>query len=73
MIKKVTIIRGVIGENKEVDYFKIMIPREYKITKDLKIKSDSNCYFRCEVELDSINKKRVFAMSNPIWLSPNIN
>ena len=73
MIKKITIIKGVIGENKEVDYFTIMNPREYKLIKDFKINSDSNCYFRCEVELDSINEKRIFAMSNPIWLSPNIN
>ena len=73
MIKKITIIKGVIGENKEVDYFTIMNPREYKLIKDFEINSDSNCYFRCEVELDSINEKRIFAMSNPIWLSPNIN
>ena len=50
-----------------------MNPREYKLIRDFKINSDSNCYFRCEVELNSHNEKRIFAMSNPIWLSPNIN
>ena len=73
MIKKITIIKGGRGENKEIEYLTIKNPREYKLIKDFKINSDSNCYFRCEVELDSINEKRIFAMSNPIWLSPNIN
>ena len=73
MIKKMTIIKGVIGEKKEIDYFTIMNSREYKLIKDFEIKSDSNCYFRFEVELDSNNEKRIFAMSNPIWLSPDIN
>ena len=68
-----TIIKGVIGEKKEIDYFRIMNSREYKLIKDFEIKSDSNCYFRFEVELDSNNEKRIFAMSNPIWLSPDIN
>ncbi|MBC8257174.1 MAG: hypothetical protein H8E85_07695 [Candidatus Marinimicrobia bacterium] len=73
MIKKITIIKGIIGDNKEVDIFTIMNPRKYKLIKDFEINIIGSCYLRCEVEITSNNAKRIFAMSNPIWFSPNIN
>jgi len=73
MIKKMIIKKGVVGENKELDCFTIMNPREYKLLKDFEINSDHNCYFRCEVEIESKPDARIFALSNPIWFSPKNN
>ena len=71
-IKKIVIKKGVIGERKEIDYFSIINPKMYELNKSIEIYADSKCYYRCEVKLESQGGNKMFALTNPIWLFPNI-
>ena len=71
-IKKIVIKKGVIGEKKEIDYFSIINPKMYELNKSIEIYADSKCYYRCEVELEFLGGNKKFALTNPIWLFPNI-
>ena len=69
-INNMTIIKGVIGANKEDEYINIKNINKYLFNRTFEVSSKSTCYFRCEVEINS-DSERIFAMSNPIWLDPN--
>ena len=71
-IKKIVIKKGVIGEKKEIDYFSIINPKMYELNKSIEIYADSKSYYRCEVELEFLGGNKKFALTNPIWLFPNI-
>ena len=66
-IKRMVLKKGIIGSKKEEDYFTIINPKKYELENKLNIKSDMNCYYRCEVELESNSYKKRFALTNPIW------
>jgi hypothetical protein len=44
----------------------------YELNKSIEIYADSKCYYRCEVELEFLGGNKKFALTNPIWLFPNI-
>ena len=69
LIKNILVIKGVIGKNKEDEYFTIIDPHEYEVKKSFDISVDSSCYFRCIIKSDS-KKENIFALSNPIWFYP---
>ena len=73
MIKTIKLIKGIVGSQKEVDYFTIINPGKYELIKLIEINCVNKCYFRCEVELESKIEMKRLALSNPIWLSPIIN
>ena len=66
-IKKMVVKKGIIGSKKEEDCFTIINTNKYKLENKLNIKSDVNCYYRCEVELESSSCIKRFALTNPIW------
>ena len=58
-IKDITLIKGVIKEQKENDFFTILNYGDYELEKYIEINIESECYFRCIVELESISSKGV--------------
>jgi len=72
-VKDITLIRGIIKERKENPIFTILNYGDYKLEKCIDINIESACYFRCIVELESISSKKIFALTNPIWLNPKLN
>ena len=68
LINIIKILKGVIGEKKEVDYFTIMNINKYKFRILYEVFADKLCYFRCEVKTDADDL--IFAISNPIWFYP---
>ena len=59
--------KGILGQNIEVDWFVEIDTNKYELDNKLKISVDSNCYYRCEVELNSNDNIKRLALSNPIW------
>ena len=72
-IKDITLIKGIIKEQKENDFFTILNYGDYELEKYIEINIESECYFRCIVELESISSKKIFALTNPIWIIPTLN
>ena len=72
-IKDITLIKGIIKEQKENNFFTILNYGDYELEKYIEINIESECYFRCIVELVSISSKKIFALTNPIWLKPKLN
>ena len=72
-IKDITLIKGIIKEQKENNFFTILNYGDYELEKYIEINIESECYFRCIVELESISSKKIFALTNPIWLKPKWN
>ena len=59
--------KGILGHRSEIDCFSIINPEKYELDKNYEVYADSNCYYRCEVELDSDSYIKRFALTNPIW------
>ena len=72
-IKDITLIKGIIKEQKENNFFTILNYGDYELEKYIEINIESECYFRCIVELESISSKKIFELTNPIWLKPKLN
>ena len=70
-IKKMVIKKGILGDNSETDCFTIINPEKYELDNKYEVYADSNCYYRCEVELDSDSPVKKFALTNPIWFETN--
>ena len=66
-IKKMVIKKGILGHNSEIDCFATINPEKYELDKTFEVYADSNCYYRCEVELESNGPVKRFALTNPIW------
>ena len=66
-IKKIVIKKGVLGHNGEIDCLSIINPEKYELDNKYEVYADSNCYYRCEVELESSGCMKRFALTNPIW------
>lgn len=66
-IKKMVIKKGILGDNSETDCFTIINPEKYELNNKYEVYVDSNCYYRCEVELESGCPIKRFALTNPIW------
>ena len=69
LIKNILVVKGVIGKNKEEDYFAIKNPQKYEVKESFDISVECPCYFRCIINSDS-KKENIFALSNPIWFYP---
>ena len=69
-IKYMVIKKGVLCDNQEIDYYTISKPQCYILEHNFEIHADSNCYFRCEVEMESNCRNKIFALTNPIWIEP---
>jgi len=72
-INNITLIKGDIKKKKEIDYFKIINYQKYKLEQYIEVNIENEYYFRCMVELESISDKKVFALTNPIWIVPKFN
>ena len=66
-IKKLIVKKGIIGSSTEIDDFTVINQKKYDLENNIEIVVDSDCYFRSEVELDSNEDKKRFALTNPIW------
>jgi hypothetical protein len=66
-IKKLVIKKGILGQNSETDCFAIINPEKYELDNKYEVYADSNCYYRCEVELELGGPLKRFALTNPIW------
>ena len=66
-IKNIVLKKGILGHNCEIDCFTIINPDKYELDNKYKVYVDSNCYYRCEVELESGGPVKRFALTNPIW------
>jgi hypothetical protein len=73
LIKDITLMKGIIKEQKENVFFRILNYGGYELEKYIEINIENECYFRCIVELESISSKNIFALTNPIWLKPKMN
>ena len=58
---------GIIGEKKETIFKKIININDYSFNASFSINVNRSCYLRGEI-VNKLNKRNIFAMTNPIWL-----
>jgi len=73
LIKNIYLKKGVIKKKKENNYFTIINYRSYTFEKDIQIYTQCECYFRGIVEIETTGSKKIFALTNPIWLNPKLS
>ena len=66
LIKKIIIIKGIIGEAHEEVCLVIKPNNKYECKLDYNIFIENKCYYRTRIDVIS-KKTPIFALSNPIW------